>query len=48
MNSAAQRTACFSISVAARASTARLMSYVCASRSPIVPISSPLEPTPTK
>ncbi len=47
-NSLTQRTACCSISVAARASTARLMSYVCASRSAIVPISRPEDPMNAK
>ena len=48
MNSPTQRTAWSSISVAARASTARLMSYVCASRSAIAPISRPEEPMNAK
>ena len=48
MNSPTQRTACSSSAVAARASTARLMSYVWASRSPSVPISSPLDPMNAK
>src|SRR5919198_999833 len=48
MNSAAHRTACFSISVAARASPARLMSYAEAIASPITPIGRPLEPMNAK
>ena len=47
-NSLTQRTAWCSICVAARASTARLMSYVWASRSAIAPISSPDEPMNAK
>ena len=47
-NSLTHRTAWCSICVAARASTARLMSYVCASRSAIAPISSPEDPMNAK